>query len=168
MEEVRLKMERTAVRVWKKLTREERLAAATTFWKEPPQEVAGSALGTLVRARHIRPQVARSMSAEQRAEALSGVLDPGEMVASALLVALHLGHRRALLAAFLDAMGLPHEEGVITEDEAQAAPEAVPSEKLRLGLTALRANHDAHQVETYLNTLWLQDPDRWAGLPSLE
>ena len=161
-------MERTAVRVWKRLTREERLAAATTFWQEPPQEVAGSALGALVRARHLRPQVARSMSAEERAEALAGVLDPGELVASSLLVALHLGHRRAMLATFLDALGLKHEDGVITEEEAEAAAEAIPSEKLSQGLAALRAKHDAHQVETYLNTLWLQDPERWEGLPSLE
>jgi hypothetical protein len=160
-------MERTAVRLWKRLNREERLAASTTFWQEPPQEVAGSALGVLVRARHLRPQVARSMSAAERAEALAGVLDPGELVASSLLVALHLGHRREMLGVFLDAMGLPHQDGVISEEEA-AAVSAVPSEKLRAGHDALRGKYDDHQIATYLNTLWLQDPERWEGLPSLD
>jgi hypothetical protein len=162
-----LNLERTAVRVWRRLTREERVAAATTFWQDPPQEVAGSALGALVRAGHLRPQVARSMPAAERAKRLAAVLDPGEIVASSLLVALHLGHRREMLATFLDALGFAHEDGVIAEEETAAA-DAVPSEKLRSGLAALRAKHGAHEIETYLNTLWLQDPERWGGLQSID
>ena len=51
----------TAQRLWKSLTPEERLAAAAHFWKEPPAEVAGTALGVLVKARHLRPQAARAL-----------------------------------------------------------------------------------------------------------
>ena len=31
----------------------------------------------------------------------------------------------------------------------------------------LLGNFSEHEVETYLNTLWLQDPERWAGLERL-
>jgi hypothetical protein len=53
--------EDTAGRLWKRLSREERLAAAARFFEQPGQEVLGSALGAIIKARHLRPQVARSL-----------------------------------------------------------------------------------------------------------
>jgi hypothetical protein len=156
--------EDTAVRVWKRLEREERVAAATRFFEEPAQEVLGSALGAIIKARHLRPQVARSMPPEEQARALASVLDPGEPVAASLLVALHLGGRRDMLATFLDAMGLPHEQGIL-KDEADAT--SLDEQRLRAGLDALEARFGAHEIRTYLNTLWLQDPERWDGLRRL-
>ena len=151
-------MEPTATRVWKRLSREERLAAATHFWREPSDEVVGSALSAVVKARHVRPQVARALPPEEQARALAGVLDPGEALAAALLVALHLGERRPLLATFLDAAGLRHEDGILhDEKDVQPLPEAAARE----GVRALAEAYPREQVETYLNTLWLQDPDRW-------
>ena len=77
-----MNFEETAVRLWKRLEREEKIAAAERFFAEPPQEVYGSALGAIVKARHLRPQVARSMSPEEQGRALASVLDPGEPVAA--------------------------------------------------------------------------------------
>ena len=157
-------LEKTATRVWKRLTREERLAAATAFWRETPQDIAASALGAIVRARHLRPQVARSMGEEEKAKSLAGVLDPGETVAAALLVALHLGPRRPMLATFLDAAGLPHEDGILKdEDDAPVSESAA-----RAGVEALAASYPRAEIETYLNTLWLQDPERWDALAKSE
>ena len=156
--------EDTAVRAWKKLEREERVAAAARFFEEPPQEVLGSALGAIIKARHLRPQVARSMPPEEQARALASVLDPGETVAAALLVALHLGARREMLKVFLDALGLPHEDGMLKE-EADAI--VLDDARLRAGLAALEARFSAAEIRTYLNTLWLQDPERWEGLKGL-
>jgi hypothetical protein len=159
-----MNFEETAVRLWKRLEREEKVAAAGRFFAEPSQEVYGSALGAIIKARHLRPQVARSMSPEEQARALSSVLDPGEPVAAALLVALHLGARREMLATFLDAIGLPHEDGILKE-EADAA--TLDDRQLRAGLDALKTRFNPHQIRTYLNTLWLQDPDRWEALRGL-
>ena len=106
-----MRFEPTAARLWKRLSRDERNAAATSFWKDTPAEVSGIALAAVVKARHMRPQVARSLPPEEQARALASVLDVGEPVASSLLVALHLGERRSMLATFLDAAGLPHENG---------------------------------------------------------
>jgi hypothetical protein len=153
-------LERTASRLWKRLTREERLAAATAFWRETPEEVAGPALAAIVKLRHIRPQVARSLDEGEKARSLASVLDPGENVASALLVALHLGERRPMLGAFLDAAGLAHENGVLKDEDSTALPE----DAARAGVRALAASYPRTHIETYLNTLWLQDPDRWEAL----
>ena len=151
----------SATRLWKHLLPEERLLAATSFFQEAPPELAGAALGALVKARNLRPQAARSLAPDAQARILATVLDPGEPLSQGLLVSLHLGHRRPLLAAFLDALALPHEDGVLKE-EADAAP-PVTSEKAKAAVGAL-ASFPAGEVRTYLNTLWLQDPERWGGL----
>jgi hypothetical protein len=152
--------EKTAGRVWKHLTREERLGAARAFWREPPQDVLGAAFTSIVKARRMRPQVVRALSDEAKSETLASILEPGEPLAAALLVALHLGERRPLLVAFLDAVGLPHENGLIKEDPVALVGEG----EARAGIRALGA-FPRRQIETYLNTLWLQDPERWEVLP---
>jgi hypothetical protein len=153
--------ETSAVRLWKRLSREDRAEAAAAFWKEPPQEALGLALGAIVRSRKLRPQVARSLSDEERSRALASVLDPGEPLAASLLVALHLGARRPLLVAFLDALGLPHDNGILTEQADQAPP---PGADAVGRATAALSAFPKSQVEVYYNTLWLQDPERWAAL----
>lgn len=155
-------MESTATRLWKRLTSEERQRAAAAFWREPPQELVGSALGAIVKARHLRPQVARSLPPEAQARALASVLDPAEPLSAALLVALHLGERRRMLSTFLEALGLAHEDGILKDGPESPGP--VPQEAAREAVRALAAAFPRHEVETYLNTLWLQDPDRWGAL----
>jgi hypothetical protein len=140
----------TATRLWKHLPQEERLAAATAFFAEPPPELAGTAIGALVKARHLRPQAARALAPDAQARILATVLDPGEPLAQGLLVSLHLGERRPLLRAFLDALSLPHEDGVLKEEGEAAAP--VSPEQARAGVAAL-ASFPSGPVRTYLNTL---------------
>jgi hypothetical protein len=151
----------TATRLWKHLPPEERLAAAAAFFAEPPPELAGVALGALVKARHLRPQAARALPPEAQARVLATVLDPGEPLAQGLLVSLHLTHRRPLLRSFLDALGLAHEDGVLKEEGDSVVP--VPVEKAKAAVAALGSFPSA-EIRAYLNTLWLQDPERWAAL----
>lgn len=151
----------TATRLWKHLPHDERLAAASAFFGETPAELAGIALGALAKARHMRPQAARKLPPAAQARILASVLDPGEPLAQGLLVALHLGERRALLAAFLDALGLPHEGGLLKAEADQAPP--VSEDAARKAIAAL-SSFPPDQVRTYVNTLWLQDPERWAAL----
>jgi hypothetical protein len=151
----------TATRLWKSLPPGERLQASTAFFQDPPADLVGSALAAVAKARHMRPQAARTLPPDARARVLATVHDPGETLAQGLLVALHLQDRRALLVAFLDALGMPHEDGVL-KDEGPAAP--VSPEAVRAAVATL-APFPAPQVQTYLNTLWLQDPERWAALP---
>ena len=154
----------TATRLWKGLTPDERLRAAAVFFQEPPPELAGAAVGALVKARHLRPQAARALSPDAQARILATVLDPGEPVAQGLLVELHLADRRPLLRAFLDALKLAHEDGILKE-EADAGP-PVSEGDARAALRGL-GTFPADQVRTYLNTLWLQDKERWGALASL-
>lgn len=158
-----VEFEKTSTRLWKRLAHEDRAKAALAFWQEPSAETIGAAVAAIVKARHMRPQAVRKMSLEARAQALASVLDPGESVASMLLVALHLSERRGMLTAFLDAVGLPHEGGVLKDEGADAAVDEAAAQE---GVRALAA-FPPQQVETYLNTLWLQDPDRWQSLEAV-
>lgn len=158
-----MEFERTASRLWRHLPRPERLEASAAFWKEPPQEALAEALAGIVKTRRLRPQVARSLSEAAKAEALATILDPGEAVAAALIVALHLKSRRPLLVAFLNAVGIPNENGLIQDAEPTDPPS---EEKVRAGLEALKDFPPEH-VALYLNVLLMQDPDRWGMLPRL-
>ena len=161
-----MKLESSAVRLWKRLDGEERLAAAAAFWRQPSEEVVGTALSAIAKARRMRPQAVRSLDEAARARALAGILDPGEPLAASLLVSLHLGERRHLLRAFLDGAGLQHADGILPEEE-NDAPVPVSAEQARAGVAAL-ADVPRREVSLYLNALWLQDPDRWGSLAGLE
>ena len=152
----------SATRLWKRLDPLERLEAATQFWKEPPAEAAAGALAAIVRARRMRPQAARALPLEQKASTLAQLFDPGETVAAALVVSLHLGVRRPMLSAFLDLLGIPHEDGVLKEEAAQVA--APDDERAQAAVKGLAQRFPANEIETYLNALWLQDEDHWRAL----
>lgn len=156
-----MELDTSAARVWRRLTREEKLLAARHFWADPPEEVLGTAQAAVIQVLHVRPQTVKSIAAERKAAALSSVGEPSELLAAALLVALHLGERRALLAAFLDAAGLVHDQGLLPEDPATPA---IGEEAARRGYEAVSKTFPEPQVRTYLNTLWLQDHDRWGVL----
>jgi len=64
----------TAIRLWKTLTPEERLRAASAFFAEPPPELAAAAVGALVKARHLRPQAARALALDAQARMLAMVI----------------------------------------------------------------------------------------------
>ena len=89
--------------------------------------------------------------------ALSG---GAEVVAARLLVAYHLAHQRPMMAAFLDALGIAHEDGLIS-DEDMEAPSA---ERLAGAAKTLGGSYAAPDVALYLSTLMWQDPDTWGGL----
>jgi len=69
-----------------------------------------------------------------------------------------------MLAAFLDALGLPHENGILKDDDGPPITTSAAQSAARV----LLATVPRREVETYLNTLWLQDPDRWGVLEQSE
>jgi hypothetical protein len=157
--------ETSTVRLWRALPREDRVAAATTFWNRPTEEGAALAAREIVKILRVRPQALGHVPLAQRVSAVAGLAHPPETLADALLVALHVGPRRALLVDFLEAAGIPHQDGVIAED-AELAP--VSEETARKALAALRVRgHADAAIRAYWNALWLQDRERWAALETV-
>ena len=84
-----------------------------------------------------------------------------EAVAARLLVSHHMENRRAVMAAFLDALGVAHDNGMIAEGT------AIPQEtdKIHAAVKVIAASFPAADVALYLSTLTWQDPESWAALP---
>ncbi len=156
--------ETSIVRLWRSLGRPDRDDAARAFWAHPPEQAAPLAAQEIVKLLRVRPQAFSKIPLAQRVHALAGLAHPAESVAEALLVALHLEQRRSLLVDFLDALGIPHEEGLLAEDVEIPAPDVTT---VRAVAEQLRETHGASAIRVYWNALWLQDPERWGALETV-
>jgi len=87
------------------------------------------------------------------------VPDPPEDLAARLLIVYHLAEQRPMMGAFLDALGIAHENGLIREDAGTPDPS-----KLAAAAAAIAREYPAHHVALYLNTLLWQDPAAWGSL----
>ncbi len=153
--------EPNVVRLWRALSRAARLEAARGFWERPTEEAAVAAAQEIVKILRVRPQAFHKVPLEQRVRAVAGLATPPDGLAEALLISLHVDARQALLVAFLDALGIPHEEGMLDEEEDFEPPRA---EAVRAALPELLARFPADEIHVYWNALWLQDPKRWGAL----
>ena len=90
---------------------------------------------------------------------LSGIVTLPEALAARVLVVYHLAEKRPMMAAFLDALGLAHENGLIQEDNVK--PDV---SKFATAVSAIRQSFPAEDVTLYLNRLVCQDPETWGAL----
>jgi hypothetical protein len=150
--------------LWKRLSPERKLLAADAFWQDE-NAAAEQAEAIIMIAQRIkfRTRSVQTLPREKKSRHLINLGAVSEMVAARLLVAYHLHHQRAMMAAFLDALGIAHEDGLIADEELQA-PSA---DRLREAARALGASYPAEDVALYLSTLMWQDPETWAGLTEL-
>jgi len=86
-----------------------------------------------------------------------------EAVAARLLISHHSAHKRVMMAAFLDALGVAHDNGMIAEDA--VIPQE--SDKIHAAVRAIAESFPAEDVALYLSTLSWQDPQTWAVLAKL-
>jgi hypothetical protein len=77
------------------------------------------------------------------------------------LIALHVSGRSEMLAAFLDSLGVPHQQGVIEETP---EPALVTEDKVSHAADALVTRFPREQVVLYFLTLVVLEPEAWAGL----
>ncbi len=152
----------TSNRLWKTLSPEEKNLAAAEMVKDPSPLIRASVIAVVADARKMRAIAVRKLPLEIQARIVATVRDPGEILASSLLVALHLGPRKPMLVAFLDALGLPHEDGILKDE----ATQPISLDDLKKGCAAL-GSESPSAIRIYLNTLWLQDPTRWANAKDL-
>ena len=156
----------TPSRLWRRMTSDQRLRAAQAFWAD---EQAGDdqvqAVMLIAQQKKFRPKFILSLDDERRSKHLATMAAMPEALAARCLVTYHLTHQREMMGAFLDALGLKHENGLIEDDDAK--PEAA---KLGVAVEAIAAKYPAEDVSLYLTTLLCQDPETWGelgGLPQI-
>ena len=154
----------TPSRLWKRMTFEQRQRAARAFWQD---EEAGDdqmqAALLIAQQKKFRPKTVAGLDVDRKARHLASLVSmPGTIAARALIV-YHLAEHRAMMAAFLDALGIPHEDGLIKDDN-------VKPDQSKIGPAAeqLAQQFESDDVKLYLNTLLCQDPEAWEALRDVE
>ena len=152
----------TVRKLWKALTPEERAAAiAAAMADDENGWVKTTTRVAVAGAIKFRPQTVATWPRQKLiAEAARLPLDDVQLL-SAYLVDLHLGTRRPMMAAFLDAVGVKHDDGRI-DTEATGAVEVAP-ERLRAAADDIAGRFPLDDVVTYFLTLLLQDHESWKG-----
>jgi|SRR5436190_21864987 len=151
-------------RLWKDMPLEKRIAAAEAFWRDDQgAEQQAEATVLLAKRLNFRTKSVFALPIERRARHLANAADVSDIVAGRALVAYHFANERPMMKTFLDAIGLAHEDGLITAENVPP-PDAT---KLTAAVDALKAAYPAGDVDLYLRTLVALDGDTWSGLDAM-
>lgn len=142
------------------MTMEQRQRAARAFWQdeEATDDQVQAAL-LIAQQKKFRPKTVVSLDVDRKAKHLASIAALPDTLAARALIVYHLAEQRPMMGAFLDALGIKHENGLIEEDEVK--PDA---DKLGPAISKLKAEFPVDDVQLYLNTLRSQDPETWSGL----
>jgi len=155
-------MPSTYTDLWKQLSPDERLQAAESFFTS--DSIRAQQLNTLqlmAKRYNFRMKSMQGLPAMRKAKMLIEYPSIPPEVLMAVVAAFHLSHRKELLVSFLDAAGIPHKDGLLSEEAEKNAPSA---DAIKGAVDAIKANFPEHEVNVYLNTLYLQDPEYWKEL----
>ena len=158
-------MTQDPVQLWKAMTPEKRALAAEAFWAERDGlEQQLEAMTLIARHHNFRVKFVQALPREKKVRYLVGLPAIPDALAARLLVSYHLAHQRPMLGAFLDALGIAHEDGLIAED-----PEGpIPAERLTQAADSLQQTFPPGDVALYFATLMTQDPETWGALAELK
>ena len=140
---------------------ENRVVAADAFWRDEESDSGVQqveAIVTIARRLNFRPKSVQALSLEKRSKHLAQMADVSDAVATRALIAYHFAAKRPLMGAFLDALGISHEDGLIKEES--VPPPA--KDKLAAAITAVRGTFPAEDVDLYVRTLAALDGETWA------
>ena len=138
-----------------------RVLAAKAFWSDEQAALEqAEAVALIARQIKFRPKSVMTLSIDKRAKHLAGLVQVSDLLAARLVISYHLEHQRPMMGAFLDALGIAHEDGLI-KDESPAKPD---DKTLEAGVKTLSAAYPQDQVARYFWALLWQDPETWGGL----
>ena len=145
------------------MTADQRRRAALAFWKE--EEAADDQVQAallIAQQKKFRPKTVIGLDDDRKAKHLASIAAMPEQLAARALVVYHLAEQRAMMGAFLDALGIAHENGLIKDDGVKPEPS-----KVAPAVDAIAKQFPADDVRLYLNTLLCQDPETWGALSEL-
>jgi hypothetical protein len=150
----------TPSQLWKHMTTQQRAVAARAFWSddEAVDDQVQAAL-LIAQRKKFRPKTVIGLDLDRKSRHLASMPALPEGIAGRALILYHLAEQRPMMAAFLDALGIAHENGLIKEDA--VTPDAA---KVPAAAATLSKGFPAEDVRLYLNTLLCQDPETWGAL----
>ena len=138
--------------------------AATLFWADDHSaDQQLEAVASIATHMKFRPRSVVGLPIDKKARYLAALPNVTDAIAARALVNYHLERQRPMMGAFLDLLGIPHESGLII-DENVKKPEA---ETLKRAAAELATKFPTDDVSLYLGTLVSQDPETWGELADL-
>jgi hypothetical protein len=113
----------------------------------------------IAQQKKFRPKFIFTLDTDRKAKHLSGLFSLPDTLAARALVIYHLTEQREMMGAFLDALGITHENGLIQDDGVKP-----DQEKIQPAVATLKEKFPAEDVSLYLQTLVCQDPETWGAL----
>ena len=151
-------------KLWRRLPLERRVDAAGLFWDdEHSADQQVEAVASIATHMKFRPRSILGLAPEKRAKYLAQLPTISDAIAARALVNYHLERQRPMMGAFLDLLGIAHENGLISEENLPKPDEA----KVKEAAKELAAKYPAEDVALYFSTLVSQDPDTWGELAEL-
>ena len=148
-------------RLWRRMPMERRIDAADLFWNdEHSADQQLEAVASIATHMKFRAKSVLSLAPERRAKYLATLPTMTDSVAARALVNYHLERQRPMMGAFLDLLGIAHEDGLIN-DENVVKPDP---EKLKTAADELVTKFPAEDARLYFATLVSQDPETWEPL----
>src|SRR5262245_52232987 len=146
--------------LWKSMTIDQLQRAARAFWSdEEARDDQLQASLLIAQQKKFRPKTIVALDLDRKTRHLASLASLPDTIAARALIAYHLAEHRPMMGAFLDALGIKHENGLIEEDAVK--PDA---DKLAPAAAKLTSDYPADDVRLYLSTLVCQDPDTWGAL----
>ena len=140
---------------------ERRVDAADLFWNdEHSADQQLEAVGSIATHMKFRPKSVLNLAPDKRAKYLATLPTMSDAIAARALVNYHLERQRPMMGAFLDLLGIAHENGLIN-DENVPKPDAA---KVKEAAKQLSDKFPADDVSLYFATLVSQDPETWEPL----
>lgn len=153
----------TPSRLWKQMTLDQRTRAARAFWSdEDATDDQVQAAFLIAQQKKFRAKTVIGLDVDRKARHLATLGSLPDPLAARALILYHLAEQRPMMAAFLDALGIAHENGLIQEDSVKPEPSKMPD-----AVKKISAEFPAEDVRIYLDTLIVQDPATWGTLRQL-
>src|SRR5215471_3173035 len=104
-------------KLWRKMPLERRIDAAGLFWDdEHSAEQQVEAVSAIASHMKFRPKSVITLTPDRRAKYLAQLPTISDTIAARALVNYHLERQRPMMSAFLDLLGIAHENGLIAEE----------------------------------------------------
>jgi hypothetical protein len=147
--------------VWDLMDDDDKKAAAVAFWNGADRESRSALEMALAAELKFRQQSVRQLAAERIAGRLVRMAEGlPESVLFQYLFHLHMDQRRPLMVGYLDAVGLPHDDGALNIPDDFEGPDAGKVEKAGRELAKAKGG----EALVYLGTLMVADAEFWTGL----
>ncbi len=135
-----------------------------TFTYETDKPLYRAALAAVAEARKVRPVfLERQPRGQRHATMLATLARPGlDLVSGNLIRSWLLKKHKGMLIDFLNALGIPHQEGVVED-----LPASMEDAKLSTAIEALLAKYPPEAVTVYLHAFNDMNQVEWPNLKTM-